>query len=213
MSERRSSGRARFSISPFSFASSCPRTKRSQIPGEKERSANGPLFCKHIHVKIRIDNTRVVVVIRSFGSRWWRTRTKSLSTMRKRQGLACLKVDFSRDYITRILSFARDMHQLFRASKCTTDHFCHLEQIQVNQSNEWPSSSIFLSSLPCLNNSHQRCSCAYPQSIAGARLSSSEEKKKLISFFYWFATYMCLAIFLSLPSEWKSKYRHRLSSN
>ncbi len=27
----------------------------------KKRERNEPLFCKHIHVKIRIDNTRVVV--------------------------------------------------------------------------------------------------------------------------------------------------------
>lgn len=37
---------------------------------EEKNGENGPLFCKHIHVKIRIDNTRVVVVIRSFDERW-----------------------------------------------------------------------------------------------------------------------------------------------
>lgn len=36
----------------------------------RERSRNEPLFCKHIHVKIRRDNTRVVVVIRSPSKRW-----------------------------------------------------------------------------------------------------------------------------------------------
>jgi hypothetical protein len=53
----------------FSISLLCTRRNILQISierEEEEKKRNEPLFCKHIHVKIRIDNTRVVVVIRSF---------------------------------------------------------------------------------------------------------------------------------------------------
>lgn len=100
--KKRSSMREKIFNLVSSFCLLCTRKNILQISiylsiareRERERSRNEPLFCKHIHVKIRIDNTRVVVVILSSSERWWRTRTKSLSRIRKRQGLACIQVDF-----------------------------------------------------------------------------------------------------------------------
>ena len=121
-----------------------------------------------------------------------------------------------------ISSSLNDMHQLFcsKENKCMTDHFCHLEQIKVNQSSvddEWPppsSTNFFFSFISFLLMTFVRWSFSLFRSLsflvwimwASAVFSCTYriqqapdcrlQKKKLISFFYWFATYMCLAIFL-----------------
>jgi len=100
-----------------------------------------------------------------------------------------------------------------------SDHSCHVEQIEANQSSDydkWPPlfflSFIFfvLGSLYWWHSlvfffiaEHQPCICTYS---TGTRLSSSK-KKKLISFFYWFETYMCVLRFSFLSDSYMNGNR------
>ena len=112
-----------------------------------------------------------------------------------------------------------------------SDHFCHVEQIKANQSSdygEWPPSTLFLfiyffcvAYIDDIIDIHFYFLCIWMTSTSRARAHTSVQapdcrlqKKKLISFSYWFATYICVLRFplsLLFSYEWKSKYRHRLS--
>jgi hypothetical protein len=187
----------------------------------KER--NKPLFYKHIHVKIRRDNTQVVI-FRSFSLYLYvgkETRTSSLSA-----GFICKKVDRKKIHffslyapvvVTKskwidlcmlsIRSFfvmSNKLKQINQATM-TNDHlfsfisFCVLLGAYIDDIRSLIS-SFFI-------DEHQPCTCTYIVQAPDCRLQ--KKKVNLFLLLIW-DVYVCCVFPFFFLYEWKSNHHHRL---